>query len=105
MQVREEIDDRVAVSDAGVYELNRANLYLLLRMSPTENYSISGAVYYQPATSDFDDYRMLFDAAIKSKLTTKLSLSFSYEYSQDSKPPQDVQSVDTGLKASLVYSF
>ena len=105
MQVEESIHTQTGYTDDGIFNTIRANFYLLWRLQASKNYSLGSALYYQPNISQLDDFRVLFDASIKSVLTSNTSLTISYELEQASQPPQGIKPVDTTFKAGITYKY
>lgn len=75
--------------------------------------AFANTTYYQPGLSDFDDFRVLFDAGISVKLSTNLQLQVNYQLTHDSEPAQNLSALppidnhktNTEYKTALLYSF
>ncbi len=99
----ERIDDSYA--DAGTETLWRGNSYLLLKYQLNPDTVLMSTTYYQPASGNPDDYRLLEQAALKVKLTDLLSLLLSYDLRFDSEPPLGVKKRDATFKTSFSLEF
>jgi len=99
----ERIDDTYA--DAGTETLWRGNSYLLLKYQLNPNTALMSTTYYQPASGNPDDYRLLEQAALKVKLTDLLSLVVSYDLRFDSAPPLGVEKRDSTFKTTFALEF
>ncbi len=99
----ERIDDSYA--DAGTETLWRGNSYLLLKYQINPDAALMSTTYYQPASGNPEDYRLLEQAALKVKLTDLLSLVVSYNLRFDSDPPLGVEKRDSTFKTSFSLEF
>lgn len=99
----ERIDKSYA--DAGTETLWRGNSYLLLKYQINPDAALMSTTYYQPASGNPDDYRMLEQAALKVKLTDRLSLIVSYDLRFDNDPPLGVEKRDSTFKTSFAVDF
>jgi putative salt-induced outer membrane protein YdiY len=99
----ERIDKSYA--DAGTETLWRGNSYLLLQYQISPDAALQGTTYYQPASGNPDDYRLLQQAALKVKLTDLLSLVVSYDLRFDNAPPLGVEKRDSTFKTSFSVDF
>lgn len=99
----ERIDKSYA--DAGTESLWRGNSYLLLQYQINPDAALMSTSYYQPASGNPDDYRLLEQAALKVKLTERLSLQISYDLRFDSDPPLGVEKRDATFKTSFAVAF
>ncbi len=99
----ERIDDSYA--DAGTETLWRGNSYLLLKYQINPDAALMSTTYYQPASGNPDDYRLLEQAALKMKLTDLLSLVVSYNLRFDNDPPLGVEKRDSTFKTSFSLEF
>lgn len=99
----ERIDKNYA--DAGTETLWRGNSYLLLKYQLNPDTALMSTTYYQPASGNPDDYRLLEQAALKVKLTDLLSLVVSYDLRFDSDPPLGVEKRDSTFRTSFSLDF
>lgn len=77
---------------------------ILLKVSSTTK--IGTTAYYQPAFTDFDNYRFYTTLAIKVKIYDSLEAKVVGTYRYESKPlGEDVKSRDFRVKNALEYSF
>lgn len=102
---KEEIEYKPGLTDHGIEELTRANLYLLSKYKINSNVSFSNVIYYQPRISQLSDYRALFESKLDFKITNDLSFRLSLDVEKDSEPSQTIKGTDvsylTGIKLSL----
>ncbi len=95
------------------HELWRMNSYYTYRYQINDNVTFANTTYYQPNLSDFNDFRVLFDAGLSVKLLTHLQLQVSYRLTHDSEPAQNLfveppinnHKTNTEYTTSLVYNF
>lgn len=86
--------------------LLRSTNYLVLRSKLGDGLSVNSTIYYQPAISDFRDYRILWDVMLKLRLTKQLALTNTINLRYDSLPPYTViEKHDLELITGLVYEF
>ena len=94
-------------------DLWRVNSYYSYKYQINEQVSLVNTTYYQPSTTDFGDYRVLFDLGIGVKLTNSLQIKLNYKLTYDSQPAQNLNvnpvidnfKTNTEYKTSLAYSF
>lgn len=103
--------------DLSTYEANtdylRLNSYVSYKQQLNEQVSIVSTAYYQPKASEFDDYNILWNTSLISKLSTNLKLKLAFVISHDSEPPKnpkanppiDVESTDSEYSVSIIYEF
>lgn len=103
--VRENLEERVGLTDGGTDDFWRANLYLSLTRRLDDHIRAVNVVYYQPALEDAGDYRLLDEAALKVKFSDRVDLRISLEVTHDSRPPQAVEETDVSYVTGVEYSF
>ena len=94
-------------------QLWRVNSYYSYKYQLNEQVSLVNTTYYQPSSSDFNDYRVLFDIGLGVKLTNSLQLKLNYKLTHDSQPAQNLAvtpvidnfKTNTEYKTSIAYSF
>lgn len=103
--------------DLTTYETNadylRLNSYLSYKQQLNEHVSIISTAYYQPKASEFDDYNVLWNTSLISKLNNSLKLKLAFNISHDSEapknpeadPPVDIDSTDAEYSVSILYEF
>ena len=79
----------------------RWSSYLSVRASISETAGLTGTVYVQPVVSAFDDYRVLANISIDTRIAGKLSLSVSAAVRRDSDPVGGVAETDSRLSTGL----
>lgn len=92
--------------DAGERERNyRWSNYLAMGGEIIEGIALTHTLYVQPRFDDFSDHRLLSESAailgVKEWLAVRLAFTAAY----DSRPPAEVDSLDTLFNTSLVFRF
>lgn len=93
------------LDDDSVTNLVRANTYFVYKRALNPNTRFVSTTYYQPATSDFGDYRLLEQAAFSVGINKSLDLKLSIDVAHDSQPPVGVKSTDTSFRTGIEYRF
>ena len=91
--------------DAGKDDEWRASTYLILKYQLTEDTVLASTTYYQPAFSEWGDYRALQQAAVRVRMTDRLSLVVSADYQFNSHPPEGVEKREVTYKTALSFEF
>lgn len=102
---REELEPRTDATDAGVDTLVRGNFYFVVKYQLNESVQLASTTYYQPATSDYRDFRALEQAALLVNLTQRLDLKISLDVVHDNRPPQFIEKTDTSYRTGIEYQF
>ena len=102
---KEKIEFVAGLTDDGVEEFTRANLYFLskYKLNPTINFS--NAIYYQPRLNKFSDYRALLKTKLDFKINSSLSFRLSLDVEHDSEPSQTIKSTDVSYMTGLKFNF
>ena len=97
-----------AMTDYEIVESNQTNF--TLRSTSYIAYNNIGKLietnavaYFQPSINDTNDYRILTEASISSKITNKLRLEVSINFNYDTLPPEGVLKNDLVIKNVLKY--
>jgi len=61
----------------------------------------TAVVYYQPAFSGFEDYRLLGEAGLSVKIINSLDLTVDLTWRHDSRAPAGLEEDDLGLKTGI----
>jgi len=91
--------------DGGTEERNRGNLYLVVKLPLGEHSTLVSSSYYQPDLADSGDYRVLEQAALRTTLTSRLSLILAVDHRYDSRPPLGLGERDTSVNTSIAFTF
>jgi putative salt-induced outer membrane protein YdiY len=91
----------------------RVNSYANYRHQINPQLRLISTLYYQPEVSDFNDYRVLFEAGVAVAVSERLSLNVTYSLTHNSTPavnlaatpPITKAETNTGYTTSLVYNF
>lgn len=102
---REKLSEEAGTTDAGIDKLVRGNFYFVVQYRLNDTVSLGSTTYYQPATSDFGDFRALEQAALRVVLTHTLDLKISLDIAYDSRPPQLVDKTDVTYSTGIEYRF
>lgn len=90
--------------DAGRRERNlRWSNYLAAGGEPTEGIALLHTVYVQPRFDDFSDLRVLSESAAVLDVKRWLAVKLAFTAAYDSRPPADVERLDTNFTTSLVF--
>jgi putative salt-induced outer membrane protein YdiY len=103
--VREVLDDRVDVTDAGARNFVRGNLYLSLNGDLNDYTTLYNTLYYQPALDDLPDARVLNEAGLRIQLSRQIDLRSSVQVVHQSRPPQTVDKTDITYLTGIEYRF
>jgi putative salt-induced outer membrane protein YdiY len=103
--VREVLDDREDVTDAGARSFVRGNFYLSLNSNLNDYTTLYNTLYYQPALDDFPDVRVLNEAGLLIQLSRQIDLRSSVQVIHQSRPPQTVDKTDITYLTGIEYRF
>lgn len=84
---------------------NRWSSYLSGRLSAADNLTFVATGYAQPQMDDFADFRILCEMSLGVSVTRALALTVGFSLRYDSRPPDDVVSLDTELKNGIAVAF
>lgn len=101
---REELDS-IYPDEANAENKVRANSYLIIKFQFNEHVSLVNSTYYQPSLSESNDFRVIEDLSLVSKLSEGISLKVSVNIAHDSEPPRDIKQTDSSLKVGIVVDF
>ncbi len=101
----EKLSPKAGTTDALVSRTWRANTYLVLKRQVNEQVRLYSTTYYQPAFSNFPDYRLLEQFAFAVKLDENIDLKLSLDVTYDALPPQGVKKTDARYSTGLSMSF
>ena len=102
---REEIEFKAGYSDDGIENLTRFNFYLLSKYKVKPTVEFSNAVYYQPDSNQFSDYRALIQSKLDFIISKKLSFRISLDAEYDSVPSETIEKSDVSYTAGIKYSY
>ena len=90
----------------------RLSTYLQFRWQLDGHLTLTSTTFYQPRLGEgasgqsFDDYRILSENSLITKVNSWLAVKTALLVSHDSDPPSvDVETTDTSLDLSLVFKF
>jgi len=102
---KEKVEFVSGLSDHGIYNFTRANLYFLSKYKINSAVSFSNVFYFQPRLNQFSDYRALFQTKLDFKINKTLSFRLSLDVEKDSKPSQTIKSTDINYMTGLKLNF
>lgn len=85
-------------------ELRWSN-FATLRVVAGQNLVVTSTTYVQPVFGDFGDVRMLENLRIATSVTDALAITISFDLRYDSRPPDDIGSLDTSLRTGVTYTY
>lgn len=83
----------------------RMNAYAVIHYKLNNNLSIQSTSYYQPDTSELEDYRISENLSILNKASSSTDIKMSLHYSYDSRPPLNVKPNEFTYTVGIVFSF
>lgn len=86
-------------------EYGRLASYASLSWEIAKNLDLRSINYYQPAFTDFDNYRVASETSLNLKISDKLSFKVGIQTTYDSRPPEGVQELFYNWENSLKYVF
>lgn len=90
--------------DAGQEEVNqRWSNYLAVAAEITEGIDLAHTFYAQPRFDDFADFRLLSESAAVLGVKDWLAVKITFTAAYDSRPPAEVEKLDTTYTTSLVF--
>lgn len=101
---REKLDS-IYPDEANTENKVRASSYLIIKFQFNEHVSLVNSTYYQPSLSEPNDFRVIEDLTLVSKLSEVISLKVSVNIAHDSEPPRDIKQTDSSLKVGIVVDF
>lgn len=93
-----------AISDT-TFVKYRASDYFTLEIQINDILSFTNTIYYQPRLSDWSDFRLLNEGAIRIKVFKRIELWSAVQYRYDSEPPALVKHYDIELKNGIRFYF
>ncbi len=108
---REVLDKaKILSSEEAISDKIRFTSYLSLFYAVNKQLSLSSTTYFQPAISDFEDFRILSNSKMLIKIIKHLSFSFSIDFRYDNQPPKlkdetDMKKYDLGILNGFEINF
>ncbi len=84
---------------------SRLSTYAVASYRLNENNTASETIYAQPRFTDPRDLRLLEEAALTSKLATRVAFRFALIIAHDSRPAPETAATDTSLQSALQVNF
>lgn len=79
--------------------------YLSVRVLVSETTVITSTSYIQPELGAFNDFRVLENFRLSTKITNELALTVSFDLRYDSRPPDGLDALDARLRTGITYSY
>ena len=92
-------------SHAQTTSVHRWSSYLTGRVAAGPNVTLVATGYVQPQIDDLADLRILSDVSFGVSVTRALALTVSFSLRYDSRPPDNVASLDTELRNGIAVAF
>jgi len=86
-------------------DLWRWSNYFSFSWYPTTTFSVVSTTYYQPAFSDFSDYRVYSQNSLYFLVSKHVSFKTGFNFNYDSIPVPDVPDTQYSLSSGLIYAF
>jgi putative salt-induced outer membrane protein YdiY len=109
---------RIYIGALGMYEnetlsdsietrrnIMRLGSYLSFRWDILKNLSFVNITYYQPAFTNFQNFRLSSETNFQIKITDSFSFRTGFQANYDSKPPENIQKLFYNWENELIYSF
>lgn len=100
MHESEKITDRTVTDQA-----NRVSSYFTFTLVPESIVTFSNTTYVQPLIGNIHDFRISNDINLAFKINKHLSLTTSFHYLYDSRPPTDVPATNYQVFNGLTFKF
>ncbi len=91
--------------DKTFQDLLRGNLYLSAVIKPSQTFSFTNTVYFQPRIDNWSNYRITSEISIDAVIIKQLSFRTRFNYFYDSKPAPSVQKTFYSLHNGIAYKF
>jgi putative salt-induced outer membrane protein YdiY len=85
--------------------ITRLGSYMSFKWDILKNLSFVSITYYQPAFSNFHNFRLSTETSFQLKITDSFSFKTGLQANYDSKPPENVQNLFYNWENELIYSF
>lgn len=83
----------------------RMSSYLTFNWEILDNLHFNNISYFQPALSDFHNFRFSMESSFRLKITNGLSFKTGIQANYDSRPPEKIQKLFYFWENELTYSF
>jgi hypothetical protein len=101
--------ERLDLPDTAIHprttSAHRWSSYVSGRVSAGDNLTFLATGYAQPQFDDFADFRILCEMSLGVSVTRALALTVGFSLRYDSRPPDDVVSLDTELRNGVAVVF
>jgi putative salt-induced outer membrane protein YdiY len=88
-----------------ITKLLRLDFYVNTYFTLNNKISFNYITYYQPAFSDFKDFRMSGEISSRFDFTKNFALDIGYSADYDSKPPENIQKLFYYFRTKFVFKF
>lgn len=101
----EELDPARVIEHPSSITSNRWNNYVNIRLKLNDTVSFFNTGYFQPRFDDFDDFRLLLDSGLRIEFSSRFSFSTSLNLRYDSRPPDELESLDLDVRNGFRFEF
>ncbi|NJO87618.1 MAG: DUF481 domain-containing protein [Chloroflexia bacterium] len=86
-------------------EFARMASYVSLSWDIRENLNFKNITYYQPAFTDFSNYRISSETSLGLKISDALTFKVAFQTTYNSNPPEGIQELFYNWENALIYKF
>ncbi len=86
-------------------EFARMASYISVSWDIKENLNFKNITYYQPAFTDFTNYRVSSETSLGLKISDALTFKVAFQTTYNSNPPEGIQELFYKWENSLIYKF
>ncbi len=101
----EELDPVRVVLHPSSITSNRWNNYVNIRLQLNDSVSFFNTGYFQPRFDDFNDFRLLLDSGLQIEFSSRFSFYTSLNLRYDSRPPDELESLDLDVQNGFRLQF
>ena len=83
----------------------RLSSYITFNLVPVKTITLNNTTYMQPLLEDFNDFRLSNSTRLNFVITQNLSFTTDFNFLYDSRPPEDIPSINYQVKNGLNYRF
>ena len=105
MLEHERVDVQTGSGGAPKVRSHRWSNYLTVRWNISGTANLVNTVFAQPRFDYFDDFRILNESELQSRISERLLLALSLSLRHDSVPPLGVKMTDLEIRNSITISF
>ena len=96
--------ERQAISDTAEYN-NRMSSYISWTIEPNPHFSFIATTYYQPKLTDWADFRISGNYALKFKVFKRFAFKVEFNFLYDSAPPPNITKFVFNGTTGIVFNL